>query len=172
MSSTSQALSRSQSSGPMRSGLPVTRPAEPTRSAGGSDRRTKILILDDSPTVVAMLSRILRSRGHEVIEPDLAVLLPELLRESRPDLIIVDLEMPHLRGEKLTQLIRRLEDTRIPIVVFSGSGVANLRDVGAGLQTDAWLEKCSPPSHLLQVVDQTLAEGRRHRPAGARDGKR
>ncbi len=81
-----------------------------------------ILIIDDSPTVCAQLSRWLDELGYQTSSVPSGSKALESLRHELPDLIILDLGLPDIEGLDLCRQIRINEKTaRIPIVVLTSS---------------------------------------------------
>lgn len=81
-----------------------------------------ILIVEDDPQVMEVFSLLLEESGYKVRRADSA--LPALLMAGGklPDLILTDLNMPHMNGLELIVQFKRYADTRdIPIVVVTGS---------------------------------------------------
>jgi two-component system, OmpR family, response regulator len=84
---------------------------------------TRVLVIDDEPDVVDVLSRVLEKRGYQVISaPDSNAGLA-LCREQTPDVVVTDIIMP---GEHGVDLIRRLrsEFPGIGIIAITGGGNA------------------------------------------------
>jgi putative two-component system response regulator len=82
----------------------------------------RILVVDDMKMNVALLERILTRAGYRrlrgVTDPRLVV---EVYDEFRPDLILLDLHMPHLDGfAVMDQLRSRLDGVYMPILVVTG----------------------------------------------------
>jgi putative two-component system response regulator len=101
--------------------------------------RATILIIDDEPQVVRLLDRLLRSDGYESI---VATLDPReatrLFDERQPDLVLLDLHMPHLDGyEVLAQLAPHIQpDQYVPIVMLTSdlTPAARQRALSMGAQ--------------------------------------
>lgn len=88
----------------------------------GSELKAKILIVDDSATVLIMEELLLRSR-YDVVK---ATGGPQALRvaaEQRPDLILLDIVMPHMDGFETCRLLRAMEATKLtPIIMVTTRG--------------------------------------------------
>ena len=85
-------------------------------------RVIKILIVDDSQTVVRSLRTILEQDGYRVLEAYDGIVAIELAKAHRPDLILMDVIMPGLNGFQATRKIRKDPTTQaIPIVIISGT---------------------------------------------------
>jgi twitching motility two-component system response regulator PilH len=78
----------------------------------------KILIVDDSPTERHVLNEMLTKAGYEVLASDNGEDAILKAKQSRPDLILMDVVMPGLNGFQATRAIARDPDTRtIPIII-------------------------------------------------------
>jgi len=77
-----------------------------------------IMVVDDSPTDRYFLTELLSANGYEVIAVESAEAAHELIRSSRPDLVLMDIVMPGQNGFQATREITRAEATRdIPVIV-------------------------------------------------------
>ncbi|MET0402816.1 MAG: response regulator [Cystobacter sp.] len=79
----------------------------------------RILVIDDSPTVVRAMSRLLEGDGHIVETVGDVSELPGYLRVMRPDLILLDLEMPSLPGVEWAAFMRRAHRQRLSFLIHS-----------------------------------------------------
>ena len=95
----------------------------------------RILVIDDSPTVALSMSKLLREDGHQVETVTDVQEVPGYLRESRPDLILLDLEMPGLPGVEWAAFMRRSYAGRLLLVIHSSQPWAVLQE--AARQVDA-----------------------------------
>lgn len=80
-----------------------------------------ILVVDDEPDVREFLSSLLEDRGYSVRSAEDGQVAMNAILEKRPDLVLLDLLMPHETG---TGLYRKLHDKKelreIPVVIISG----------------------------------------------------
>ncbi len=94
----------------------LSRPAIPA-----SAPRRVVLVVDDSPTVLKLVGVTLERQGHEVLVAGNALQALAKLDEVTPDLVLVDISMPHMDGYQLAKLIRANPTTQdVPIVMLSG----------------------------------------------------
>ncbi len=92
------------------------------RPAEWESERDKMLILvvDDDPPSVKMISFLLREEGYDVITASNGVEALRLLDERAPDLIILDIMMPHIDGLEVCRRIR--ERSNVPIGFLDAKG--------------------------------------------------
>jgi twitching motility two-component system response regulator PilH len=80
----------------------------------------RILIIDDSPTEIFALKRILEGEGYEVLTASNAESGLVKTRKERPDLILMDVVMPGMNGFQATRrLAKDPETSKIPIIVVT-----------------------------------------------------
>lgn len=122
---------------------------------------TKILVIDDDSAVTDLLSLLLRSQGFEVIATNSSTDGLNLVRESQPDLLVLDLMMPEVDGWEICKAVREFSD--VPIIVLSAlndpSMIASVLDSGA----DDYLTKPTPSrvlvAHINRLLDRTGTAG-------------
>jgi signal transduction histidine kinase len=95
-----------------------------------------ILVVDDDPIVRSLMQATLRTDGFTVFEATDGVEGCRLYEEHRPDLMLVDLVMPHMDGYELCRILRaRPESAYVPIVVATSlddvPSIARAYDAGA-----------------------------------------
>ena len=111
-----------------------------------------VLIVDDSSQKRELLSRKLKKVGHTVKIIEDGVKALEYLKEATPDIILLDLFMPEMNGDKVLQIIKQNERLKdIPVLVISSSSdmdnVVNCIRLGAD-------------DYLPMPVDNTLLQAR------------
>ncbi len=139
-------------------------PVKPARRVKPLDGY-KILVIDDEPDVRLYLGKIFKDHGAEVVEaPDANQGMRAILSES-PDLVTLDLILPHKTGEKLYWELRKEERyATLPVVVVSGyAAVESPRIDFHGFlaeknlpQPDGFLEKPVDPETLIETVQEVL----------------
>lgn len=93
----------------------------PISEIPSADGRPLVMVVDDSPTVRKLVSLTLERRGYRVISAFDGVAAIKELGACRPDLILLDINMPRLDGYRLCKLIKKHEATQtIPVVMLSG----------------------------------------------------
>jgi DNA-binding response OmpR family regulator len=119
----------------------------------------KIVIIDDSKLVLAVASDALQSAGFEVLATDSGIDANQHIYTSkRPDLIIIDVMMPLLNGDRKVKLLKERESSRhIPILLMSSKPADELaaltRDAGA----DGYIQKPFDAQTLISKVQEVLS---------------
>src|SRR6516165_8693708 len=94
----------------------------------------RVLVIDDEPPIRKLLRVGLSAHGYQMLEASNAKMALELLSEQKPDLVILDLGLPDMKGHELLQTIRAQNDS-VPIVVLSSrddeAGKVQALDLGA-----------------------------------------
>lgn len=115
-----------------------------------------IMVVDDEQTVLVLLSHILKREGYDVVLAGNSAAALELLKQHRPDLVILDIVMPGLDGFQLLHLVRRRSD--VPVIMLTGVGeTAALREA-LGLGADDYVRK---PFQSLELLARIRAKLRR-----------
>ena len=79
-----------------------------------------ILIVDDSPTEVHVLTSMLEGVGHTVFSANNGEAGIEMAKETKPDLILMDVVMPGMNGFQATRQLSRAEETSdIPVIIVT-----------------------------------------------------
>lgn len=82
-----------------------------------------ILVVDDSAMIRRIVAQILTECGYNVLLAENGQQGYEVTKENRPDLVIMDIEMPVLEGIEATALIKSDPDTSsIPVLIFTSLG--------------------------------------------------
>ncbi len=104
---------------------------------GKSIREKKVLVVDDNPVMLTFMSNLLMNHGHLVSTAEDGLTVLKILETYTPDVIIMDLIMPNINGEKLCWMVRkmpRMENTQIVILsAVAAEYEVNLADIGADL---------------------------------------
>ena len=96
----------------------------------------KILVADDSETIIGVVQFLLESQGYEVITASDGIEAIAKTYETRPDLVLLDIEMPKMTGYQVCRLLKSDEATKaIPIIILTSRG--QKRDRFWGLSTGA-----------------------------------
>lgn len=92
----------------------------PITDAGGERMPGRILVVDDQDDILQTTALVLRKGGYEVRTASKGLDALESVRQEKPDLILLDIEMPGMDGWETLRLLRLEEPTRdIPVAMFS-----------------------------------------------------
>ena len=122
----------------------------------------RILVVEDVPLGLAVLRMRLEAEGFEVITARDGVEALDQARDGHPDLMLLDLMLPRLSGERVCQELRADPRTQsLPIVVVSArvNEGERLRALAAG--ADAFVAKPYEMARLVEEIHTRLAAGRR-----------
>lgn len=108
-------------------------PERRARIEPSQTKMLKILVVDDDASIRELLSHQLRHQGRRVIVASDGRMAVELFRRERPDITILDLNMPGLDGIAVLKHIRAI-DPAATVMIFTGSGTeaaeAQARELG------------------------------------------
>lgn len=118
---------------------------------------TRILIIDDSPTIVALLRKFLQQSGYITLEAGDAEKGVELARAERPDMIFLDIVLPGMNGFAALRLLRRDPKTReIPIVMISGNEQATEQFYAQRIGADDFMKKPFSRFEVFARIERLL----------------
>lgn len=125
----------------------------------------KILIVDDDPDAIEFVKAVLEEAGYEVAAAGDGEAGLAAARDGKPDLILLDVQMPGKDGFEVFTDVRQDPELRaIPVVMLTGvaekTGLSfSAEDMGEflGEEPNAYVEKPVDPETLTQVVREVLA---------------
>jgi DNA-binding response OmpR family regulator len=120
----------------------------------------RVLIVDDEPKIVRLVSDYLGAAGFEVLSAGSGEEALMRARTERPDLVVLDLGLPGLDGLDVTRTLRR--DGELPVIMLTARDDETDRIIGLELGADDYVTKPFSPRELVARVRAVL---RRH--AGA-----
>ncbi|HEY8682172.1 MAG TPA: response regulator [Rhodanobacter sp.] len=137
---------------------PAERRAAPRN---GVPKGAKVLVVDDSATIRAVLGKMLNQDGHLVLKaPDGEAAL-ELARNELPDLIFLDIVLPGMNGFAVLRALRREPLTHhIPIVMISGNLQATEQFYVQRFGADDFMKKPFGRGEVFARIQQLTKNGR------------
>ena len=126
---------------------------------------TTILIVDDEAPIVDLVRFTLEDADVRVVEASDGAEALVLARRIKPDLVLLDVQMPRLNGLEVCRQLR-LEPglARTPIVMLTAAGQESDRARGREAGADEYLTKPFSPLALLALVEALVPETRSWRP--------
>jgi DNA-binding response OmpR family regulator len=110
----------------------------------------RILVVDDEPTLVATLRFNLEREGYEVLTASDGEEALRLARETRPDLVILDLMLERMHGFEVCRVLRR--ESRVPIIILTARADEVDRIVGLEIGADDYITKPFSVKELIARV--------------------
>jgi two-component system cell cycle response regulator DivK len=118
-----------------------------------NDARRTILVVDDFDDTRLLLRTWLQKLGYRVVEAEDGNRAVAAAESDRPDLIIMDVEMPELDGLAATRKIRMLTDfAEVPIVAVSAYGADLYRDHAIAAGCDEYVSTPFEPEELERLI--------------------
>ena len=114
---------------------------------------TRILTVDDSPTMCEMLAATLEPAGYDVLTAENGRQGLDIMKSNEVDIIITDINMAIMDGFAFIQKLR--EDKRhlaIPILIITTEDSDEMKQKGRAAGATGWIVKPFDPDKLLEVV--------------------
>jgi CheY-like chemotaxis protein len=116
----------------------------------------KILVVDDEADVRTFLRTLLQKHGYEVVLATDGFEGLKILKETKPDLITLDLMMPKQSGTDMYRKLQKDKElVKIPVIVISGLSGRHL----AVPEPLAVFDKPINPEQFMEVVEKALENG-------------
>jgi CheY-like chemotaxis protein len=117
----------------------------------------RVLAVDDDPIILRLLQLNLELEGFEVLTAADGREGLAAVREHKPDVVLLDVMMPHLDGFQVCAAVRADEDAtvaRIPIIILSAKAQQADLDAGRRAGADEYVTKPFDPLTLIELVDR------------------
>lgn len=142
-----------------------------TEQSASTDRRhiarvdaregLRILIVDDSSTVVAVLGKMLRQNAYETLEAASGEEAIEIALREKPELIFLDIVLPTMSGFAVLRALRRDPQTHeVPVIMISGNLRATEEFYGQRIGADDFMKKPFGRSEVFTRIQHLVERGR------------
>jgi two-component system nitrogen regulation response regulator GlnG len=129
-----------------------------------------LLVIDDEPSILLAFQRAYRNAGLEVLTAETAAEGLQLARERRPDVAVLDVQLPDASGLEVYRSLREV-DARCPVIFITGKGTTDTAIEAMKLGAYEYLLKPVELAQLRQVIDRAVAISRlMHVPAVVDEG--
>ena len=117
----------------------------------------KILVVDDNEIELRVLRIVLEAAGFEVALLDSVFELSLAIKRDRPDIILLDVMMPALRGDRAAAILKQHGFSRdIPVILHSSMDADELEKIATRAQVQGFVSKTGDFDHLLDEVRRVL----------------
>ena len=107
-----------------------------------------VFIVDDDPEQLKLFERLLTLEGFEVTTSEGALGVSNLVRHYAPDVVLLDVNIPALTGDRLLTVARQHAPSTTKWVLVSACDEDRLRAIAADVKADGWMSKSMPVSQM------------------------
>ena len=123
----------------------------------GTSMAKKVLIVEDNELNMKLFHDLLEAQGYETLETREGLAALSLAREHRPDLILMDIQLPEISGLEVTKWLKEDDDlAHIPVVAVTAFAMKGdeerIREGGC----EAYISKPISVSHFLETIRRLL----------------
>jgi two-component system cell cycle response regulator DivK len=124
----------------------------------GETNRKRILIVEDHDLSVMLFNDFLEVHGYEILKTGHGLEAIKLARDNKPDLILVDIQLPDLSGLDVTRVLKQDDQTKyIPVIAVTAFAMSGDKAKALGSGCDAYISKPVILHDLLRMVDSFLS---------------
>lgn len=116
----------------------------------------KILLVDDQPNFIKMVSLKLEKMGYAVVSAENGRLGVEKALAEEPDLIVMDIMMPEMDGFSACESIQKQSQKKCPIIFLSAKGQESDRRRATELGAADFISKPFSPKVLIERIEELL----------------
>ena len=121
----------------------------------------RVLVIDDSPTIVAVLNKMLRQNGYDVLKAVDGESGVEIARNEKPDLIFLDIVLPGINGFAALRMLRRDPVTqKTPVIMISGNMQATEQFYAQRIGADDFMKKPFGRGEVFTRIQRLVESGR------------
>jgi two-component system cell cycle response regulator DivK len=114
----------------------------------------RILVIEDSPTNMMLSVDLLEHAGHTVLQAERADAGLEIAARERPDLILMDIQLPDMDGMSATRILKAAPNTKdIPVIALTASAMKGDRERILEAGCDGYIEKPIRYKTFLEQID-------------------
>jgi len=129
----------------------------------GESGKKRILIVDDTKDIVAVVARRLVSWGYEPLTASSGEEGLEVAQEKLPHLVLLDIMMPKMKGRDVCARLKADPRTNhIPVIFITALGLADHIKAGMDLGADDYIVKPFEPAELKERIAVVLARHDKH----------
>ena len=119
--------------------------------------KPRVLVVDDDPIQLELVSRTLKGYGFEVATSESPIGVTNSVRSFKPDVVLVDVNIPAMSGDKVVEVVRRLSDGGARYVLYSACDEGTLRRLAARTRADGWISKTKVGHELAAELQRLCA---------------
>ncbi|HRI09296.1 MAG TPA: response regulator [Nannocystaceae bacterium] len=127
-----------------------------------TSRAPRVLVVEDDAATARVVKNALIEAGFEVESLDKGFRLIATVMRFQPDLLLLDINLPDMRGDTAMKMVRRAAATSrlnpLPVIVISGLPLDQLMEVQGQIGAVGCIQKPAPLDVIIQRVRQVLGD--------------
>ncbi len=118
----------------------------------------RVMVVDDEPFILRSLVYVLKKEGYDVTSAEDGNDALAMIRQSKPEILFLDVMMPKMDGFELCRIIKSDPDLReIYVILLTAKGQAKDRECATQAGADEYITKPFRPSLVIEKVRSLLA---------------
>ncbi|RKH43347.1 response regulator [Corallococcus sicarius] len=130
-----------------------------------AEPKPRVLVVDDDPDLLDLVQRSLSAYGFDVQTHTSALGVSNIVRASEPDFVLIDVNFPALKGDKVVGLARQYAPPGTRFILYSASDEAKLRSLAIASGADGYISKSVQGADLAQKLNAMRLKPRTAPPA-------
>jgi two-component system cell cycle response regulator DivK len=131
----------------------------PVRPSESSSMKKTVLIVEDNELNMKLFNDLLEANGHATLRTKSGVEAVAIARERRPDLILMDIQLPEVSGLEVTRWLKDDEELRhIPVIAVTAFAMKGDEEKIRQGGCEAYLSKPISVAKFLETVNSFLAD--------------
>ena len=122
-----------------------------------SDETYRVMLVDDEPLQLSLVGRTLRADGFRVVSTDSSLGVTNTVRTFQPHLMLLDVRIPELSGDRLLPLIRRIAPSTL-LILYSACDPEQLRRLATQASADGWISKSEEIGKLSRRLKEMIVK--------------
>lgn len=119
----------------------------------------KILYIEDNPLNMRLVRKLVKSFGYEMIEAMDGILGLEMVKSERPDLLLVDVNLPGMDGLEVATEVKKIPElASIPIIALTANAMHGDRERCLAAGCDAYIAKPISRQELKNMLNRFLTD--------------
>jgi two-component system, OmpR family, response regulator len=132
-----------------------------------AEEKARVLVVDDDPDLLDLVQRSLSAYGFEVLTHTSALGVSNLVRSSEPDFVLIDVNFPALKGDKVVNLARQYAASKTKFILYSASDESKRRSLALASGADGYISKSVQGEDLAHKLTAIHQKGRTAEPVPA-----
>jgi DNA-binding response OmpR family regulator len=120
--------------------------------------RKKVLVVDDSPMMLELARDALDAAGYQPLATSDLAEMGRLLERERPNLILLDVQMPEAYGDDVANVLRGLRNVTVPVLLFSILDETELAERAKAAEVDGYIHKGAGLNEMVRRVRALLGD--------------